>query len=87
MNFHTQFRWLIILLFFFLFSCNNDESGEELQSEYEYIKQNAPEKPVEKPEYSGPAFDFVPAEDYELFDKPYPTDTTEQVVVYEFFKP
>ncbi len=84
MNLHLHFRWVFILLFFFLFSCSDENAEKELQSEYDYIKENTP-KQAAKPEYTGPAFDFVPPEDYELFDRPYATETTEQVVVYEFF--
>jgi len=86
MGFQIKSVWLFCFFSIFLVACNDTESNQT-------SKNKTPQtKTVTKDEHEGhnhgepkPIDAPVTASDYEVFDKPYASDNSEQVVVYEFF--
>jgi thiol:disulfide interchange protein DsbA len=72
----------MILLVFILVSCNdatNDKTPESNSGSKQEVDQNTTKHENETVDGS------ISANDYDVFDNPYLTENSEQVVVYEFF--
>lgn len=80
-------RLTIILSIFLLSSCSDEPKKTELESKIETINKSQPKQTevVNKPVATAKTPKYKLGKHYELLSKPYPTNNSENVVVYEFF--
>ena len=89
MGFQFKSFWLICLMAIFLVACNDTKTIEPKETK---TTQATPTSTITKDDHAGhghgestPVDDAVTNADFDVFDKPYATENSEQVVVYEFF--